>query len=216
MSENYTGFYNKIDQTEIGKNQFHKIAIRKVNDFEIKNALEIGHNITGYMHDTTPNFITHAIDSHGDSVYENGRKNIAITKDDIKQIPNIIDNFDYVVFGVKRKGEDRIIYIKRKGKASYIFIEEFLDGKKNKRLRSKSLFIRNEEISSEKLLMILESNKKHDITGAKAVAGSGGHPTGRTHPMVNPTAATSAQPSDTSLSSISPEKSSDRRFYFQI
>ncbi|GMO25740.1 MAG: hypothetical protein Pg6A_13070 [Termitinemataceae bacterium] len=195
--QDYKLFSARIDSIQPNDKKFYKIPITGVNDAEIKNMKSSGRDITGYIHDTTSDFVRHDMNSHSNEELEHGRKNVAVTKDDIKQIPDVIVNFDYTILGVKRRGEDRIIYAKYKDGATYLYFEEFLDGKKNKRLRSKSFFIRKERLGADKLLKILGNNKKNDISGAKIIAGSGSHPTGGTNTIISPTAATSAQPNDT-------------------
>ncbi len=149
---------------------FSKIDFGTVEQWQIEEAKDIGLDLSDYKHQITSEFITHVIKHHGNQITEASRGNIAITKDDLKSINEMITSADRVVYGVTRKeivagqliDRQRIIYAKNQPDGTSLYFEEVLEGKKNKRLRGKTFFKRNGSIDDKSLLAILGNNKKRD------------------------------------------------------
>ena len=149
---------------------FSKIDFGTVEQWQIEEAKDIGLDLSDYKHQLTSEFITHVIKHHGNQITEASRGNVAITKDDLKSINEIITSADRVVYGVTRKeivagqliDRQRIIYAKNQTDGTSLYFEEVLEGKKNKRLRGKTFFKRNGSIDDNTLLLILGNNKKRD------------------------------------------------------
>jgi hypothetical protein len=75
-------------------------------------------------------------------------------------------------------------------------------------LSGSTLFIKDTVLSKQSFYNTIKSNSEHDITKAKIIGGVGGHPDIEARKNARGTAATSAEPANTSLSSSPPEKSS--------
>jgi 2-polyprenyl-3-methyl-5-hydroxy-6-metoxy-1,4-benzoquinol methylase len=186
------------------KNAFDvtKVTIGRADKWLVDNAKQVALDIADYTHEITADFVKHIIKRHTNEGSERERGNVAITDEDIKNIPKIIYNSDYVIFGTKRYGEERIIYVKKVEKGTALYFEEILLGKKNKSLRGVTLFKRKEDLSENKLYAILKSNTKNDVSNAKIVVGDGGQSIVEANNIVDPTAATSARPIDNSINNI--------------
>ena len=71
-----------------------------------------GIDVLNRTHILTDSDIRHILNSHGNEKIESARGQIAITKEDIKNIPNIISNPDNIVKGTTNKEGTSIRYIK--------------------------------------------------------------------------------------------------------
>lgn len=109
MSEDIKDIYSK-------KEQFIKLNLSPASDWLIKKEKEVGIDISGYMHQITTDFMKHTLNNHGDEKSEEQRGNIAITEDDFTNIQSVFEKPDLVVFGLRRKNEDMIIYTKKAGR----------------------------------------------------------------------------------------------------
>ena len=154
------------ESEEDEKNKMIRKPQGKVTQDFVNVAKECGFDFTDYNHETTNYFETHVIKEHGKG-NENDPANIPIETSDFDKIQEIINEPDFIAFGVKRDGEDRVIYAKSYPDNTTLYFEEILDGKKNKKLRGKTMFKRAEKVDSEKLKTLLKSNKKNDISGIK-------------------------------------------------
>jgi hypothetical protein len=88
------------------------VKIGKVEHRIVQNTKDTGIDIEGYEHEISNYFIRHVLKSHGDHKKEAARGNLPIEDKDFEQIPAIIEHPDYAIFGAKRNGENRLIYIK--------------------------------------------------------------------------------------------------------
>ncbi|MDR0494703.1 MAG: hypothetical protein LBG95_03645 [Treponema sp.] len=139
----------------------------------IEAATEIGLDLSGLSHEVTNSFITHIIKQHGDEKSERARGQIAVTQADIAQIPDIVKAPDYAVIGIKRSGETINAYAKRHEDNTTVYYEEILIGRKNKALRSKTMFIKIGVMSIDIFLKILSNNVRSDLSRVKIVVGAG-------------------------------------------
>lgn len=148
------------------KGGFTRTPQGKVSDWFVDVAKQSGFDFSDYEHETTNQFEDHVLNRHGKGK-EADPANIPIEKADFNKISDIIDTPDFIAFGVKRDSEDRVIYAKTFDDKTTLYFEEVLTGKKNKKLRGKTMFKRNDNVTSEKLKTLLGSNKKNDISNMK-------------------------------------------------
>ncbi|MDR2428230.1 MAG: hypothetical protein LBD62_00310 [Candidatus Margulisbacteria bacterium] len=116
--------YRKIDKQEAEK---------------IKTAT--GLNIEGYTHKIINEDFAHIYKRHGNPKTQEQFGQVAVTKDDLKLIPEITKNYDSVSLSLETS-ESRpvLVYIKKFGNEYYYL--ETVGGKKTKDLRSKSIWIK--------------------------------------------------------------------------
>ncbi|MDR1453558.1 MAG: hypothetical protein LBJ25_06270 [Candidatus Margulisbacteria bacterium] len=152
---------NKPERNRMPENKnkaFIKTKIGKVDNWSIAQAKKVGIDIEGYDHEVTSDFYEH-IEKHKNVQEENNRGNIAITDEDIRKIPEIIEQVDYGVFGFRRDNEYRIIYAKHFKDGTSLYFEEILSGKKNKTLRGKTLYKRRGRIDKSNILICVAEIK---------------------------------------------------------
>ncbi len=158
--------------------KLEKIPIGKVEKWLVDEAKAVGLNIDGYEHEITNEFVNHVMNRHGNKEKEAKQGQIAITENDIAEIPNILKSPDYVMIGAKSKGLNVLVYAKKQEDGTTIYFEEVLDGKKNKSLRGKTMYKWKGDVSKENLKIIAANNGKTDISKAKIIslAATGGYP----------------------------------------
>jgi hypothetical protein len=166
---------------EKGENKpFEKESIGKAAEWLVNSAKEIGIDIKEFEHEVTNYFVNHVLKRHGDSGTEKSLDQIPVKEDDFNSIADIVKNPDYAIIGAKRNGEDVIFYAKRMEDGSTIYLEEILKGKKNKTLRSKTLFRKKDYIDVDKdtLLKIASGYGRNDLSKIKTVSlhRTGGNP----------------------------------------
>jgi hypothetical protein len=157
-----------------------KTAIGTPAQWLIEAAASIGLDITGLAHEVTDSFISHVFKQHGDEKTERARGQVAVTSADIGRISDIVKTPDCAIIGIRRDSETLIAYAKKYDNNTTIYYEEVLTGKKNKVLRSKTMFIKMGDVSNGALLNIVGNHAHADISGVKMVVGAGGHPDGGT------------------------------------
>jgi hypothetical protein len=156
---------------------FKKTIIGKSEQWLVGAAKVIGLDIDGFCHEITSDFVNHVIKEHGDGNSEKSRGNVPINIADFDKIPNIINTPDIFIVGAKRKGKDRIIYAKNDIAVSTLYFEEILFGKRNKSLRSKTMWKLTGAVTVKRITAILTNNALYDLSGAKIMTGGGSHPT---------------------------------------
>ena len=134
-----TEFENGVrNLSKADKSKVVKIAFAPVSEKLTQLAKRYNLDITGYVHDIENSAITHIDDKHGKVNLEAKRGQIAITEKDLFNIPDIINNPDFIAFGAKdENGKDLITYVKNMPDGSTFFIEEVRTGKKT--LSTKSM-----------------------------------------------------------------------------
>lgn len=96
-----------------------------------QNARKNGLDILGFRHTIDNYFVKHAFNGHGNKNQESKRGQIAISENDIRNIPAIFTAPDFLVYGAKNKiKNDIIIFVKNTGCGSILFVEEVRKGKK--------------------------------------------------------------------------------------
>jgi hypothetical protein len=151
--------------TKIGKPEF----------WLIEAANSIGIDITGLTHEVTNHFESHSIKKHGNRAAEEARGQLVVTSADIALIPDIIKSPDYALIGIKRHGI-LIAYSKKLDEGTAFYYEEVLNSKRNKALRSKTMFKKMGTVNEQTFLNIITANLHTDISNAKIVVGAGGQP----------------------------------------
>jgi hypothetical protein len=158
---------------------FEKESIGKAAEWLINSTEEIGIDVKEFEHEVTNYFVNHVLKRHGDPKTEESLRQIAVREEDFNNIEDIVKNPDYAIIGAKRNGEDVLFYAKRMEDGSIVYLEEILNGKKNKTLRSKTLFRRKDDISDEyTFLKIASGEGKTDLSKIKTVSlqRAGGNP----------------------------------------
>jgi hypothetical protein len=166
-------------------------------------------DIAGFEHEITDEFVAHTIKNHGNEKTEAERGQIALKESDFGNIPEIVKKPDLAIVGAKRKNKDMVVYAKKMQDGTTLYFEEVLDGRKNKTLRSKTMFKRKDGLDREKLINVVTNKEKTDISKAKIVLGSGSQPGVERKPerAHHPAVATSAFPQDNFNIPQSAEKS---------
>jgi hypothetical protein len=159
-------------------NPFGVTKIGKSEPWLIEAAASIGLDLSGLVHEISTYFVNHGLKRHGNAEAERAQGQIAVKPTDMDRIPDIVKTPDCVIIGIKRHGETLIAYSKRLNGGTAIYYEEVLNSKKNKSLRSKTLYIKKGAVSSETFLKIVANNAHTDVSGIKMVVGAGGCPGG--------------------------------------
>jgi hypothetical protein len=159
-------------------NPFSVKKIGKPEQWLIEAGAAVGFNFSGFVHEITTYFANHGIKKHGSAEAEKARGQVAVTPADIDRIPDIVKSPDYAVVGIKRHEETLIAYSRRFDDGTAIYYEEVLNSKKNKALRSKTLYKKIGTVSGETFLKIVANNAHTDVSGIKMVVGAGGRPGG--------------------------------------
>ena len=122
-----------INYVASGNNEkFEKELGNVTPDFE-KLAEKYGEDVKGYVHSIDNYFVIHDRKRHGNQKVESENGQIAITDDDIRNIPDVLNNPDLIVFGAKnRQNNNVIVYAKNMNDGSTLYVEE-------RRTRSKHL-----------------------------------------------------------------------------
>ena len=157
---------------------FNKAVIGKPQEWLIEEAASIGLDYSGLFHETTNEFVKHCIKQHGNDKTERSRGQLPVTITNIDEIPDIIKNPDCTIIGIKKYGQIYNVYLKNVKHGAVIYYEEVLNSKKNKSLRSKTMYIKMETVSEETFLNIVSNNANTDMSGSKIVVGAGGNPGG--------------------------------------
>jgi len=155
-----------------------KTPICKPEKWLIEAAAEIGLDFSELTHEMTNEFISHTIKQHGDTNSEKARGQLPITYSEFELLPDIVRNPNSVIIGAAKYGKIINAYLKRNICSSIIYIEEVLCSKKNKALRSKTMYKKVGMVSDDIFFKIVSNNANTDVSKAKIVVGTGGNPGG--------------------------------------
>jgi hypothetical protein len=161
---------NALDITVIGKPE----------PWLIEAAASIGLDLAMLTHEVTNYFVNHGIKRHGNAETEKAQGQLPVTLADIERILEIVKAPDCAVIGIKRHDETLIAYSKKFEDWTVIYYEEVLNSKKNKALRSRTMFKKMGAVNADKFLKIVTANVHTDAASAKMVVGAGGRPGGET------------------------------------
>ena len=96
----------------------------------VKNAAKNGLCIGGFHHTIDNYFVKHAFKGHGNKKQEKLRGQVAITINDIRNIPYVLQEPDFLVYGAKNAiKNDIIIFVKNQSDGSTLFVEEVRSGR---------------------------------------------------------------------------------------
>ena len=127
-----------IEKAKNNPNERASVDVGDVSSKLTKDAKEQGYNISGYKHNVDVCGVRHAFNKHGKPT-EYKRGQIPLDDDDIKTIPEILYNYDEVIFGEKtRQGVDLIKYKKQMPDNTTFYVEEIRTGKKT--LTTKTMY----------------------------------------------------------------------------
>ena len=131
----------------------------------IQAANDIGLDYSELTHIQTNHFRNHAIRRH------------KLKLDDFDNIQAIITEPDMAIIGTSRFNIIHNVYVKRIGEYTFIYLDEVLNSRKNKVLRSVTMYKLKREKSLEEVIAIISGNGKTDISQSKII-GAGGNPDG--------------------------------------
>jgi hypothetical protein len=153
-----------------------KHIIGKPAQWLINAAESIGLEISSLSHEVTNYFMNHSIKRHGNVKIEKAQGQVAITLADFDRILDIVNNPDITVLNIKHNQEILIAYAKRFEDSTIIYFEEILNSRKNKTLRSKTMFKKRNAIDKNIFLNIVSANTHIDVSTIKIMVGVGDHP----------------------------------------
>ncbi|MBO4644158.1 MAG: hypothetical protein J5716_06095 [Alphaproteobacteria bacterium] len=123
---------NIIDKAKNNPSEYEKVDLGNVSDRLKKDALESGFDLSGYSHNIDVSGVRCAFLEHGNPKTEENRGQKAITDEDIKKIPQIVQDYDYIEFPGKNSiGRDVIKYQKKLEDGTTFYVEEIRTGRKN-------------------------------------------------------------------------------------
>ena len=97
----------------------------------VKNAAKNGLRIAGFHHVIDNYFVKHIRKQHGNEEIERARGQRAVTDDDLRQIPLILKNPDFLIYGAKNDLKNNtIIFVKNTAEGSTLFVEEARNGRR--------------------------------------------------------------------------------------
>jgi hypothetical protein len=119
------------DAVKSKDNTLKKVELGQLNSAEAETIKQAtGLDFSGYKRVISNYEIRHALREHGDAAKEEARGQIAITKEDIVKIPEIVDSYDKVEpAGKSKKGLETIAYTKKENGYIYV-VEEIRTGRK--------------------------------------------------------------------------------------
>jgi hypothetical protein len=124
-------------------NPFGITKIGKPEQWLIEAAASIGLDFSALTHEITTYFVNHGTRRHGNGEAERAQGQVAVTAADIARIPDIVKTPDCAIIGIKRHEEILIAYSKRFEDGTVVYVvyyEEVLNSKRNKALRSKTIY----------------------------------------------------------------------------
>ena len=129
---------NFVDEAITNRKIFKTLPLRKVTEKEVDSIKKLTDtDTTGYIHELSNNDLWHGFKEHSNLEIESQKGQIPITEQDLKRIPDIINNYDGITKGSSVSGRKSVIYNKRVNGYVY-YVEVILPGKKV--LRSKTMW----------------------------------------------------------------------------
>ncbi len=125
-----------LDKAKNNPNEHIKVIIGKVSKRLVSDGMQNGFDLSDYVHNIDVSGLRHAFKHHGKN-NEKINTQIPINNDDVKQIPQMLYNYDSVTFGTKdSKGTDIIKYQKQVSSYELVYLEEIRTGKKTLTIKS--------------------------------------------------------------------------------
>lgn len=134
--------YQKIEDflknTELKSAEKKELVLGVVGNALVENAAANGIDIRGFSHSLDSFFVNHALNNHGYEKLEEQRGNVHITIEDIKNIPEVLQTPDFIIYSSKTKVGNKAIVFVKNIKDSTIFVEEVRKGRM--RLAAQTLY----------------------------------------------------------------------------
>ena len=119
-----------IEQSLVIKDRLLKKNVGGVSDRLIEDLANCGVIVDAtYQHVVDNSAIRHAYAQHA-SESETLRGQVAITKEDIEAIPQILENYDDLFTHKNRRGQDVVVYSKIYKDGTTMYVEEVRVGRK--------------------------------------------------------------------------------------
>lgn len=122
-----------VEKYHSGPQKFAYLNLRTTTTDEVAKIKDrLGIDVTGYVHSLNSNDLWHTFRRHSDPIKEAEKGQVALTKDDLKKIPQIIDSYDDILKGSQNEEGPSIRYMKHvNGTVYYVeVIKETKNGKK--------------------------------------------------------------------------------------
>lgn len=135
MVDNKLVLLNEIDSiiqaASDGSNVKISADLGVVDLWLAQNAAKNGFNIFGFRHTIDNYFVKHIRKQHGNEEIERARGQRAVTDEDLRQIPFIIENPDFLIYGAKNDLKNNTIsFVKNSENGSTLFVEEIRNGRR--------------------------------------------------------------------------------------
>ena len=157
---------------------FEKKVVGRPKRWLVEAAREAGLDISGLNHEVTNYFIDHSIKRHGNAETERNQGQIPVAVADFDLIPDIVKTPDFAIINIRRNRDTLIAYSKKIERDTVIYYEEVLNSKRNKALRSKTIYKKMGTVKKDTFLKIVSNNAHTDVSQIKMVVGAGGNPGG--------------------------------------
>ncbi len=135
MVDNKPVLLNEIDSVILAASDGSNVKISAdlgvVDLWLAQNAAKNGLNIFGFRHTIDNYFVKHIRKQYGNEEIERARGQRAVTDEDLRQIPFIIENPDFLIYGAKNDLKNNtIIFVKNSENGSSLFVEEIRNGRR--------------------------------------------------------------------------------------
>jgi hypothetical protein len=157
---------------------FEKKVVGRPKRWLVEAAREAGLDISGLNHEVTNYFIDHSIKRHGNAETERNQGQMPVAVADFDLIPDIVKAPDFAIINIRRNRDTLIAYSKKIERDTVIYYEEVLNSKRNKALRSKTIYKKMGTVKKDTFLKIVSNNAHTDVSQIKMVVGAGGNPGG--------------------------------------
>jgi len=157
---------------------FEKKVVGKPERWLVEAAQAAGLDISALAHEVTNYFEYHSVNKHGNIEKERLQGQTSITIADFDLIPDIVKKPDCAIINIRRNNDILIAYSKKIEGDTVIYYEEVLNSKRNKALRSKTIYKKMGTVKKDTFLKIVSNSAHTDISQTKTVVGAGGNPGG--------------------------------------
>jgi hypothetical protein len=102
-----------------------KANLGSASDWLVEVSKAAGLDLAGYQHILDGSAVRHIFKKHGNEQAERARGQVAITADDLNNLPQVVGAPDRVVLGTSnRLGNDQVAFIKKMEDGSVLYLEE--------------------------------------------------------------------------------------------
>lgn len=115
------------DKTSLGVVEYRGASAREIAD--IKSGLGI--DVTGMVHEFSADAIIHALKKHGHDG-KKGKNQLDLTKDDVKLVLDVLDEYDRMEFRPKGKNLSSVIYVKQYPHGEIHAVEQVIETTKRR------------------------------------------------------------------------------------